>query len=62
MTLRIVVEREPCGYGWLASDENYAGPPEHVGYGITQHDAITDLLMWLDAEAELADVVVIDEL
>jgi hypothetical protein len=58
----IVVQRDLCGYGWTAADENYSGPPEHCGLGITQDDAVLDLLSWLAPDDDdLADVRVVVE-
>jgi hypothetical protein len=71
VTLTIIVSPDLTGYGpgWDAVTEDYDGAPDsrgihsHVGHGITQHDAITDLLAWLDADDdELADVRVIVEM
>jgi hypothetical protein len=58
----IVLQRDLCGYGWIAADENYGGPPEHCGFGLTQDDAVMDLLAWLAPDDdELADLrVVVD--
>ena len=58
--MRIVVQRDLCGYGWTAADENYSGPPEHCGFGVTQHAAVVDLLNWL-GDVELGDVSVVVE-
>jgi hypothetical protein len=67
MALKIIVSPDLTGFGpgWDAVTENYDGAPDsrginsHVGHGITQHDAVMDLLAWLDPDDdELADVTV----
>jgi len=58
--MRIVVSQEYPGL-YYAMDENYGGPPEHVGTGRTQHEAIVDLLAWFDDEYDLGAITVLVE-
>ena len=55
--MRILVEPDMAGYGWVAiDDDTYDGPPSPIGTGRTEDEAYRELLEKLadkgSAEAE----------
>jgi len=61
---RIVVSQEPwsaCAPAWSAYDEDYGGPPEHVGVGNTADEAVQDLLQWLDLDPDVPVQVIAED-
>ena len=60
---RIVVSQETIYSAppWSAVEDTYGGPPDHVGTGNTQDEAVWDLLQWLNLDPDVPVEVIAED-